>query len=90
MKQRFQQIEGLVRFDDFNATCANRCWRATACFALTDGEGRLREFDGHIDGREFTGTVTQGDGARAVQRRPHRHGGAAIAGSEPLPVPKGE
>ena len=91
VKQRFQQIEGLVRFEDFNATLRQPLLAGDRVrFALTDAEGRLREFDGRIDGREFTGTVTQGEARVPFSAARTATAVPPIAGSEPLPVPKGE
>lgn len=91
VKQRFQQIEGLARFEDFNATLRQPLLAGDRVrFALTDAEGRLREFDGRIDGREFTGSVTQGQARVPFSAARTATAVPPIAGSEPLPVPKGD
>ena len=60
--QRFQQIGGVAVFRDFTASLRQPLLAGDRVrFALTDAEGRLREFDGRIAGRELIGTVTQGD-----------------------------
>jgi hypothetical protein len=83
VEQTFQNFRGRIVFEDFETSFREpKVAGDTVRFAFTDEEGRLRRFDGRIDGDNVTGTVY--DGASGAPFTATRIGKApAIIGSAP-------
>ena len=79
----FQNFRGRIVFEDFETSFREpKVAGDTVRFAFTDEEGRLRRFDGRIDGDNVAGTVY--DGANGAPFTATRIGKApAIIGSAP-------
>jgi SAM-dependent methyltransferase len=83
VEQTFQNFRGRIVFEDFETSFREpKVAGDTVRFAFTDEEGRLRRFDGRIDGDNVAGTVY--DGASGAPFTATRIGKApAIIGSAP-------
>lgn len=83
VEQTFQNFRGRIVFEDFETSFRDQKVAGTNVrFSFTDEDGRLRRFDGRIDGDSVTGTVH--DGAASGAFTGTRIGKApAISGSSP-------
>jgi len=66
VEQTFQNFRGRTVFEDFETSFRDqKVAGAQARFSFTDEDGRLRRFDGRIDGDSITGTVHDGAASAA-------------------------
>lgn len=79
VEQTFQNFRGRVVFEDFETTFREpKVAGDRVRFAFTDEEGRLRRFEGRLDGGSLTGTVH--DGEQSVPFTATRNGNARVVG----------
>jgi SAM-dependent methyltransferase len=89
VEQTFQNFRGRIVFGDFETSFRDQKVAGTGVrFSFTDEDGRLRRFDGRIDGDSVTGTVYDGAASAAftgmrIGKAPVISGSAPAQDSEP-------